>query len=253
MRLALISDLHANLEALETVLAHIDEQGIERIGCLGDVIGYGPDPEACIDLVRERTDFCLLGNHDEALFTGGRDFNPHARRALEWTRERLRPRWFHGRARKDRWAWLESLRPSRYEGLVGYFHASPRDPVREYVLSTDAMLNRSKLDGIFEHLSGAAFIGHTHHPGVFRESLAWTGLDGSERFEQPFREDEPAIWNVGSVGQPRDGDQRACYAVLEEDRVVWWRVPYDHPRTASKILATGVLGEALARRLAQGR
>lgn len=253
MRLALISDLHSNLEALEAVLAHIDAQGVDSIGCLGDVVGYGPDPEACVDLVRARADFCLLGNHDEALFHGARDFNPHARVALEWTRARLAPRWYHGAARRLRWTWLQGLQPSHRLGPLAFHHASPRDPVREYVLSTDGMLNRGKLEDLFGRMEGPTFIGHTHHPGVFDADLRWTGLDGEESFRLPLDRSRRSLWNVGSVGQPRDGDSRACYALVEEDAVTWWRVPYDHRETARKILATGRLGEVLARRLAMGR
>lgn len=252
MRLALISDLHSNLEALTAVLAHIDGLGVTDIACLGDVIGYGPDPIPCIDLVRSRTRFCLLGNHDEALVVGAQDFNPHARQAVEWTRRVLQPRWYHGAARKARWSWLTGLTPQHHEQGFYFYHGSPRDPVREYVLSTDAMLNREKLQEIFAMLQGTCFVGHTHHPGVFDSKLCWTGLEGesSTRFE--FGDDGPYIVNVGSVGQPRDGDNRACYTILEEDAVTWHRVPYDYRTTMAKIVATGELGEMLARRLAVG-
>jgi len=252
MRLALISDLHSNLEALTAVFADIEGQGIDHIGCLGDVVGYGPDPAACVDLVRKKTDFCLLGNHDEALLVGARDFNPHARQAVDWTRECLKPSWYHGAARKDRWTWLTQLQPQHSLDGFYFYHASPRDPVREYVLSTDAMLNREKLEGIFAILEGTCFVGHTHYPGVFDSKLRWTGLEGESTLRFPLQEDGPYVFNVGSVGQPRDGDNRACYAVLEDDAVTWHRVPYDYRATMAKITATGVLGDVLARRLAVG-
>ena len=115
------------------------------------------------------------------------------------------------------------------------------------------MMNRGKLADLFGCMSGPTFIGHTHHPGVFDEDHRWTGLDGNESCEVALDRSCRSLWNVGSVGQPRDGDNRACYAIVDEDRVTWWRVPYDHHETARKILATGVLGEVLARRLALGR
>ena len=240
MRLALISDLHSNLEALTAVFADIEAQGIDHIGCLGDVVGYGPDPAACVDLVRKKTDFCLLGNHDEALLVGARDFNPHARQAVDWTRECLKPRWYHGAVRKDRWTWLTQLQPQHSLDGFYFYHASPRDPVREYVLSTDAMLNREKLEGIFAILEGTCFVGHTHYPGVFDSKLRWTGLEGESTLRFPLQEDGPYVFNVGSVGQPRDGDNRACYAVLEDDAVTWHRVPYDYRATMAKITANAI-------------
>ncbi|MAE46543.1 MAG: phosphoesterase [Planctomycetes bacterium] len=252
MRLALISDLHSNLEALTAVLTHIEDLGISDIGCLGDVVGYGPDPVACVDLVRQEARFCLLGNHDEALVMGAQDFNPHAREAVDWTRRCLKPRWYHGPGHRSRWSWLTGLKPEYEEGGFYFYHASPRDPVREYVLSTDAMLNRQKLEGIFAVLKGTCFVGHTHYPGVFDSKLRWTGLEGETSLRFQFGEDGPYIFNVGSVGQPRDGDNRACYLVLEDDAVTWYRVPYDYRSTMAKINATGVLGDMLARRLAVG-
>ena len=94
MKVAIISDLHSNSEALEAVLEHIRAAGVERVYCLGDVVGYGPEPERCVDLVRERAQICLMGNHDEALFRDASDFNPHARGAIEFTRDRMEPHWY---------------------------------------------------------------------------------------------------------------------------------------------------------------
>lgn len=253
MKVALISDLHSNREALEAVFAHIREQGLARIYCLGDVIGYGPEPEFCVDLVRGHAELCLMGNHDEALFRDASDFNPHARGAIEYTKERMQPSWYSSGEKKARWNWLKTLPLSHTEGRFLFVHGSPRDPVREYVLSTDGFLNPEKLRAVFQSFEGIAIGGHTHHPGLHDADLRFHGLGGAERLTLPLPADGKFFVNVGSVGQPRDGDNRACYAVLEEHQITWHRVPYDFQATAEKILKTGVLSEVLARRLALGK
>jgi len=253
MKIAIISDLHANREALEAVFAHIRGQGVTTLYCLGDVVGYGPEPEFCVDLVRGHASLCLMGNHDEALFHDASDFNPHARGAIEYTRARMRPKWFSSSEKKSRWRWLRELPLTHREGRFLFVHGSPRDPVREYVLSTDGFLNPDKLRSIFESFDGICLAGHTHHPGMHDEDLRFHGLDGRESLTLPLPENLHCFLNVGSTGQPRDGDPRACYAILEEHQITWHRVPYDHRVTMQKILDTGVLSEVLARRLAVGK
>ncbi len=267
MKVAVISDLHSNREALDAVFAHIRGLGITTLYCLGDVIGYGPEPEHCVDLVRcygpepehcvdlvrGHAKVCLMGNHDEALFHDDSDFNPHARIAIEYTRERMRPHWYSSSERKGRWRWLSELPLTHREGRVIFVHGSTRDPVREYVLATDGFLNPGKLRAIFDSFDGIAVGGHTHHPGMHSEELRFTGLDGRDELTLPLPEGRKFFINVGSTGQPRDGDNRACYAVLEDHQVTWYRVPYDYRRTMAKILETGVLSEILARRLAIGK
>jgi diadenosine tetraphosphatase ApaH/serine/threonine PP2A family protein phosphatase len=252
MKVALISDLHSNREALEAVFAHVRQLGVSTLYCLGDIVGYGPEPEYCVDLVRGHAAVTLMGNHDEALFHDASDFNPHARGAIEYTRERMRPRWYSSSERKARWRWLRELPLVHEEGRFTFVHGSPRDPVKEYVLSTDGFLNPAKLRAIFDSFDGIALGGHTHHPGMHGEDLRFQGLDGSDEFTLELPEGRAFI-NVGSVGQPRDGDNRACYAVLEDERVTWYRVPYDYRATMEKILRTGVLSEILARRLQIGK
>lgn len=252
MKVAIISDLHSNREALEAVLAHVSELDVPTLYCLGDIVGYGPEPEHCVDLVRRRAEVTLMGNHDEALFHDATDFNPHARGAIEYTRERMRPRWFSSSERKGRWRWLRELPLVHEEGRFTFVHGSPRDPVKEYVLSTDGFLNPAKLRAIFDSFEGIAVGGHTHHPGMHTEDLRFQGLDGSDEFTLELPEGK-AFLNVGSVGQPRDGDNRACYAVLTDTHVTWHRVPYDYRATMEKILGTGALSEILARRLQIGK
>lgn len=253
MKIAVISDLHSNREALEAVFAHIHSQGIATVYCLGDVVGYGPEPEFCVDLVRGHAQLCLMGNHDEGLFRDASDFNPHARGALEYTRARMRPSWYSLSEKKARWRWLKELALTHREGRFLFVHGSPRDPVREYVLSTDGFLNPDKLRAVFDSFEGIALGGHTHHPGMHTEDLAFHGLSGAASTTMALPSDRKAFINVGSVGQPRDGDNRACYAVLEDQSITWYRVTYDFQATAEKILRTGVLSEVLARRLALGK
>ena len=253
MKLAIISDLHSNREALEAVVADIETRGVDDVVCLGDVVGYGPEPEFCVDVVRSRARWCLMGNHDDALFRDASDFNPHARGAVEFTRKRLHPHWWSSAEKRRRWKWLKSLPLRMNEGRYLFVHGSPRDPVREYVLSTDGILNPDKLRSIFDAFEGVAVAGHTHQPGVHDESLRFQGMNGAQELSFELEPGKKYFVNVGSTGQPRDGDSRACYAVLEEHRVSWYRVPYDFRVTQEKILKTGVLSDILARRLAVGK
>ena len=253
MKLAIISDLHSNREALEAVFAHIQAAGLSDLVCLGDVVGYGPDPEFCVDVVRGHARWCLMGNHDEALFRDASDFNPHARGAIEYTRARMQPGWYSSAEKKSRWKYLKALPLRVQEDGVLFVHGSPRDPVREYVLSTDGILNPDKLRSIFQGFERIAVAGHTHQPGVHDEDLRFQGLNGADTSTFLFEPGKKYFVNVGSTGQPRDGDNRACYAVLEPERVTWYRVPYDFRTTMEKIMSTGKLAEILARRLAVGK
>ncbi|MBL8858242.1 MAG: metallophosphoesterase family protein [Planctomycetes bacterium] len=253
MKVAIISDLHSNREALEAVFAHIRASDVDTIYCLGDVVGYGPEPEFCVDLVRGHAKLCLMGNHDEALLNDASDFNPHARMAIEYTRARMQPKWYSASERKARWEWLKNLPLVHQEGRFTFVHGSPRDPVREYVLSTDGILNPEKLAAVFDSFTGIAVGGHTHHPGVHDEQMNFHDLEKRETRTFRFEKDRKYFVNVGSTGQPRDGDPRACYAVLEDDQVTWHRIAYDYRVTQKKILDTGVLSEVLARRLAIGK
>jgi len=253
MKTAVISDLHSNREALEAVFADIHQRGVTDLICLGDVIGYGPDPEFCVDLVRGHARWCLMGNHDEALFREANDFNPHARGAIEYTRKRLRPHWWSSSDCRARWKWLRGLPLRMEEGRFLFVHGSPRDPVREYVLSTDGILNPDKLRSVFDGVKSVGVAGHTHQPGMHDESLRFQSLEGAAELTLPLEADKKYFINVGSTGQPRDGDPRACYAILEEHQVTWCRVEYPFETTMDKIMRTGSLSEILARRLRLGK
>jgi predicted phosphodiesterase len=253
VKLAIISDLHSNREALDAVFSDIRARGITDLVCLGDVIGYGPDPEFCVDLVRGHARWCLMGNHDEALFRDASDFNPHARGAINYTRRRMQPHWWSSTEKKARWNWLKGLEMRVKEGRFLFVHGSPRDPIREYVLSTDGILQAEKLRSIFDCFESIGVAGHTHQPGLHDEDLRFHGLNGAGELTLPLEPGKKYYVNVGSTGQPRDGDPRACYAVLEEHQVTWHRIQYDFRITQEKILRTGVLSEILARRLAFGK
>ncbi len=246
---ALISDIHANLAALEAVLDRIDALGIREVHCLGDLVGYGPEPEACIDLVERRCGFVLKGNHDWGLTGGFHEFNSLAREALEWTRRRLKPGLVPG-GRRRRWSYLRSL-PERVQrdGML-FVHASPRDPIREYVMRTDGLLEPEKLLDLFSRFDGLCFVGHTHWPGWTGEDFQFRRAEG-ETCEVRLPKGR-AIVNAGSVGQPRDGDPRACFLTVDGDLLRWHRVPYDVERTKRGILAAG-LNPYLGERLERGR
>ena len=250
-RFAIISDLHSNMEALSAVLARLDREGIQRIVCLGDVVGYGPDPEHCIDLVMQRCQLTLMGNHDEALLRGAHDFNPVARQVIEYNRRMLKPTLLAGSARRARWKFIEGLPVSHREGETLMVHGSPRDPVHEYIMKTDVIFVPDKIRDVFRHFEGLCFVGHTHFPGVFTADL---------RFRDPSQFDyvyewkgERAIVNVGSVGQPRDGDPRACCVIVEDNTIRFLRTDYDVATVQRKIYDNPNIPELCAARLEIGK
>ena len=154
MRFAIISDIHANIEALTAVLSHIADQNIPDIVCLGDVIGYGPNPRECIEIIANAR-FSLMGNHEEAVMFYGEDFNEKARQALEWTKEQLNSPDYDRTANYELWNFLGSLEETREEGDVLFVHGSPRVPTKEYMVPQD-IRNRDKMTEIFSMDPGAA-------------------------------------------------------------------------------------------------
>jgi len=250
--IAIISDIHSNLEALQAVLADIERQGIERIVCLGDIVGYGPNPRECLDLIMERCEACVCGNHDIAVFYEPYSFNLGAERAAFWTRACL-----DAEPNKDlrdkRWQFLGSL-PVKYRG-EGFLcvHGSPRKPINEYIFADDVFSNPNKLLDNFRRLEEmTCFVGHTHVPGVLLDDPYF---DPPDELAEPYLFDlgEHAIINVGSVGQPRDRDWRASYAVLKKDCLEFKRVEYDIETTMKKMKAITELDDFLAERLKEGR
>lgn len=240
MTTALISDVHANLEALEVVLRAIDDRGVRRILCLGDVVGYGASPNECLSLVRARCEMVLLGNHDSAA-SGGPEavrFNPNARAAALWTARALTPE------HRD---YLRGLCLSRRVETFLCVHASPAAP-RDW----EYIFDRFDAEPQFQFFTETVcFIGHTHQPAIFERSPSGCVFlpPGRHRFEP----DRRYIVNVGSVGQPRDRDPRACFVFLHEGvgEIEFVRVPYDVAGAQQKI-RDAHLPPVLAARLATG-
>jgi diadenosine tetraphosphatase ApaH/serine/threonine PP2A family protein phosphatase len=242
MRACVISDIHGNLHALEAVLEAIDDEAPDELWCLGDLVGYGPRPNACCRLVAERADICLVGNHDLAVL-GRIDidiFTQDAGESARWTESVLED---------DARAFLEPLEPAGERTGVGLFHASPRDPVWEYVLSNDVAEASLRLAA-----QPLVLVGHSHVALTF--SLAGDAIDGglaTEGTEIDLAGANRWLLNPGSVGQPRDGDPRAAFLVLDLDarRARFRRVPYDIEATQAEILERG-LPKTLADRLTDG-
>ncbi len=251
MKRALISDIHANFEALEAVLAHIRSQGVDEIVCLGDIIGYGPDPLACLDRVMEVCQRTILGNHDQAALFDPEGFNPVARRAIYWTRDQME-RDKNLEQADLRWDFLGSLPRRHDEGKYLFVHGSPRDPTNEYVFP-EHVYEPVRLKALMSRFEQYCFQGHTHIPGIFRESASFVPPEG-EQFVYQLSEEKCMI-NVGSVGQPRDEDPRACYVILdtETDTITYHRVEYDAQKTRDKIYAIPDLDNMLGDRLLHGR
>jgi diadenosine tetraphosphatase ApaH/serine/threonine PP2A family protein phosphatase len=254
VRRALISDIHANLEALEVVLDDIKGQDVAEIYCLGDIIGYGPNPRECIDRVIDHCSKSLLGNHDQGALFDPDGFNIGAERAIFWTREQLENP--NDRGNERRWDFLSELpRTFRNEAFL-FVHGSPRNPLQEYIFPED-IYNHRKMERLFQLVERYCFQGHTHVPGIFTESYQFFAPD--EIDNQYTLGDGKVMVNVGSVGQPRDGDPRACYVILEDGddggpaRITYRRVPYDFEATIQKIYAIPELDSFLGDRLRQGR
>jgi len=255
VRIAIISDIHANQEALKAVLADIGQQeGIERIVCLGDIIGYGPSPTECVDLTAERCEWSLMGNHDFGVVYEPTNFNPGAAQAAFWTRAQFENETDDGK-RKQRLEYLMRLRVRVKFGGNNEFlavHGSPRRPINEYIFPDDAINATLKIQQIFERVDRFAVVGHSHVPGVYTDEPDFYEPE-ELKGHFTFQEDERCIINVGSVGQPRDGDPRACYVILEDEGVDFRRVPYDIDPVAERIRSVPELNDWLADRLYEGR
>jgi predicted phosphodiesterase len=240
MRIALFGDIHANLEALEAVLKDASEQGVSEYVCMGDIVGYNADPSACLERVRAMNCPTVKGNHDEDA-SGNHSLdsmNPVAATALEWTRQQLTD---------EQRQWLARLRMVRQVSDFTVVHSTLDQPANwNYVTNRfDAMSNFSY------QFTQVCFHGHTHVPRVYMKTDKV-----QEIFTDSVAIEDGAKYfiNIGSVGQPRDGDWRACYVIfdLEHQMVVFRRVDYDIAETQRKILAAG-LPPMLAERIQEGR
>ena len=241
MRVAVISDIHANLHALEAVLIDVEAESPDEIWCLGDVVGYGPKPNECADIVRERSAIVLVGNHDLAAIgkLGTAEFGPLAAESAHWTARGLGD---------DQGAWLRTLEPAAAREGIDLFHGSARDPVWEYVLSEEIALENMLVTS-----APIVLVGHSH----LALALSWDGrkIDGGLARGGTELDTSGSRWllNPGSVGQPRDGDPRAAWLLIDipAGRAAFRRVPYPIEQTQQEMQAAG-LPEDLATRLARG-
>ncbi len=241
MKILVMSDIHANINALETVLQ--DAGKVDRVWCLGDLVGYGPDPNECIQKIRSlKNCICLMGNHDSAVL-GNMDmeaFNRDARLSVEWNQRVIKP---------ENLSFLKKLPDKHIEEDVTLAHGSPRNPVWEYILDWQVAMNN--LD-FFE--TSFCFVGHTHIPVIFQ--LTEEELGSQLQILSPIGPVEltgKAIVNPGSVGQPRDRDARAAYAIYDTESRIWEprRIAYDIAEVQDRITKFN-LPERNALRIADG-
>ena len=248
---AFVSDIHGNKHALDAVFDDLSKERIDRVICLGDMVGYGANPLECVSLVRERCDFSIVGNHDDAVMFDPEYFNPAAAAAVYWTRNLIEK----SPECEDIYQYLGNLERWIERGDVLLVHGSPRKPLEEYVFPDDAW-NSRKMGGCFDKVKHLSFQGHTHMPGIFVNGLDYQFIESSEIGYTPFKFDEHLKYmiNVGSVGQPRDKDPRACYAIFDGETCRYRRVEYDVEGAVREIRAVKELEDfpKLAFRLRDG-
>ncbi len=236
MKIAFISDVHGNLEALTTALEHIDKDDVDQLVCLGDVVGYGPNPNECVEIVHDRCNVVLMGNHDYAAIglANIEYFNEFAKISTRWTINTLKD---------DNKNYLRSLPFSHQDDEMIMVHSSPTNPSHwYYVLSMpDALI---EMQAFSQNL---CFIGHSHVPLVF---------SNQDMIREPLvqiEQNHKYIVNVGSVGQPRDGNPQLCYTLYDTHKreIKYVRLDYDIHTTYAKIIEAG-LPLYLAERLLKG-
>ncbi|MBI3858415.1 MAG: metallophosphoesterase family protein [Planctomycetes bacterium] len=248
-RTAIVSDIHSNIEALEAVLDDIHENECEEIVCLGDLLGYGPSPRQVLKIAMDLFEFTLMGNHEEGILYQPVGFNWKAEASAWWTKDQLKSPHYPAHENRKYWTYLEQMPRFATHGDVLYVHASPIDPTREYVMP-EACYNPEFMTAIFKKIKRVAFGGHTHLPGIFFENRPFLQQN---RIEGPYPVVKGKFFvNVGSVGQPRDGDTRSCYVIFDGKTVLFRRVEYNYKKTARKIRRIKRLPNALGMRLALG-
>lgn len=240
MRTLIVSDVHSNLTALEAVLA--DVGSVDRVWCLGDVVGYGPDPNECVDLLRQQPGLrCILGNHDVAVMglIDLHTFNDQARRAVMIQSKMLN---------QDSRDFLEVLKVLIVEDGITLAHGSPRDPIWEYMLSA-----RIAAENFSEFQTRVCLVGHSHIPSIFVEQPGERPLILTPQHADRWKSDNRFILNPGSVGQPRDRNAKASYVVWDDQEETWLfrRVAYDVESVQARILSLGIPSRN-ASRLSQG-
>ena len=241
MRIAIISDIHSNIIALQAVMADIKTRSVGKIVCLGDIVGYGPAPNECVETIKQNADICLMGNHDWAVL-GKEDlayFNSFAREAVIWSQKQLS---------QESENFLRALPFFKVEGECTYVHSSPFEPQ-----TWTYIINKNDAQFQFEHLkTQLCFVGHTHVAGIFQKTDQKFNFLIDEKIS--IGEGEKLIINVGSIGQPRDFDDRSSYGILdlENKTFEFHRVMYDIKSTQSSMEKFG-LPKYLITRLSYGR
>jgi predicted phosphodiesterase len=238
VKIVVISDIHSNLAALRNSIDFIKEYTADKIVCLGDIVGYGPRPNECVDLVREYCQICLMGNHDHAVLglTDTYHFNQYAREAVNWTKRTLTI---------QNKGYLEGLPFSHHENEILYVHSTPVHPQEWHYILSD-MEAQEYLSQIKQRI---CFVGHSHIPLVFTNE----GISFYKEEVELDLEDRKYIINVGSVGQPRDGDPRLCFVTLDTEKNLlnFVRLEYPVQETYNEILENQ-LPAFLAMRLLAG-
>lgn len=258
MRLALFSDIHANINAFEAVLDDLSKNGgADKIYCLGDVIGYGPTPNPCLALAKQHFQITLRGNHEHALIHGAKDFNEMAQRAIDWTRTTIIPDYQNATPEQlENWAFVNNTLERHVEGSLQFVHGAPQDPIDEYILPMDidpvGKRYGPKLEKAFSMTPWLTFIGHSHFPGAFCDDGTYVSPTLQKEVKLVLDRQKKYIVNVGSVGQPRDGDNRSCYATFENGVLTWRRVHYDIQDMYLRVFAISALDPVLGERLFRG-
>ncbi len=248
---AAVSGIHANLEAFQAVLVDMKAFAVTEVICLGDTIGYGPNPKECLDLSLD-FDVAILGNHEQALLVEKEErlFRARAKASIAWTRQQLSMLGHHRESNPRRWDYLGSLDHKHVDEDILYVHGTPRDPIVEYLYPKDIYWPE-KMGEIFGLIDWLCFLGHTHVPGIWTETLTFLS---PEDVDYRYRiGNEKTIINVGSVGQARDRDPRASYVILDDDVVIFRKLNYDLEKTAAKLEGIPTLNPDLTERLRQGR
>ncbi len=256
--IAIMSDIHANINALSAVLEDLDKQGgCDRMYCLGDVVGYGPRPNECLALARKHFQLTLKGNHEEALVQGAKDFNDMAKRAIDWTRSAIIPDYNTASPEQlANWSYIANL-PERFaDGMVQFVHGAPQDPVNEYIFPMDCdpqtRTYGQKLYTAFTMTQWLTFCGHSHMPAIYSQDGTFFSPTFQKTASFTMQTNLRYIVNVGSVGQPRDGDNRACYVLWSDTKITWRRVPYDIQDTFNSVVGIRDLDITLGERLFRG-
>lgn len=250
-RVALVSDLHSNIEALGAVLKDIESQKVDHIYCLGDIVGYGPNPREVLQIVSTRVKISIKGNHEEAVLFRPMDFRDEAQSAVHWTRDELNNPKLPKKDVYKLWDFLGNLGEYYEENDIQFLHGSPRDYLKEYVFPSDVK-REDKLKDVFSKINNICFHGHSHQPGIFTDKLKFydpKSCNSKIKLTKGLK----YLINPGSVGQPRDGDPRSSYLIWEDDVITFRRVEYDFKKTMVKIFNTEKLPKVFAHRLMIGR